>query len=176
MLYIFPLARIGILYLSHPFSDYSREENPRNVCKQESSIVANFLYKQPTSDSNYPTHNKSNTTQPYHKVIKLIHLLESNVSPLEVVFRSLSRVSLTLMSKEPPVPKQRQHYMGEEKHKQTSSRTKDAKTHEYLSTNALIAIKLHLDIRNFFQRSFDRCMGCINHLFHPFMINFTTNI
>ena len=168
------LSRIGILYPSHPFSDYSSEENPKNVGKQKSSVVSNFFYKQPTSESNHSTHNKSNPTQSDHKVIKLIHLLKGNVSPLEVGFRGLNRVSVALMGKEPPVPKQRQHHMGEEKHKQTSTRTKDAKTHEHSSTNALIAIKLHLDLRNFFQRSFDRCIGCISHLFHPFISHFTT--
>lgn len=166
--------QVGIFYFPKQLRNRICDANNSNIRKEKNCVADVIFEKEPATNCQRTRNSKSNPTQLDHEIIKLIHLLKSHFSPLKVGFRSLSRVLVPLMSKEPPVPKQSQHHMGEEEHKQTTTRTKDAKTHERRSTNTPIAIKFYLDLRNFFQRSFDRCIGCISHLFHPFMINFTT--
>lgn len=174
VLLVFCKRWIGIFNFSKQHGNCTGDDNDSKVGKEKGSIVSNFFYKKVARNSHEDAYWKSNATQPDHKNIKLIHFLESHFCPLEVCFRGLSRILVALMGKKPPIPKQSQHHMGQEAHKQTATRTKGTKAHERRNVNASIAIKLHLDLRNLFQRSFGRCIGCISHLFHPFMTHFIT--
>jgi hypothetical protein len=165
---------IGILYFSQQHRNSRRDENNSKVGKEKSSVVTNFFNKKVTSEGHECTHWKSYTAQLDHECIKFIHLLGSHFSPLEIGFRSTQRVFIASIGKEPPVPRQGQHHMGQEEKKEVFCSKKDAETHESRNTNTLITVKLHLDLRNFFQRSFGRVIGYFTHLFHPFMLHFTT--
>jgi hypothetical protein len=167
-------GKIGIFNPSNQYRNSRRDENNSKIGEQKSRVISNFFNKKVTCESHKDAHWNCNAAQLDHECIKCIHLLRSYFSALEVGFRSLSRILIPPKGKEPPVPKRSQHHMGQKEKKQVPCSTKDAETHERRNINASIVIKFHLDLRNFFQRSFDRCIGCISHLFHPFMINFTT--
>jgi hypothetical protein len=167
-------GKIGIFNLSNQYRNSRRDENNSKICEQKSRVISNFFNKKVTCKSHKDAHWNCNAAQLNHECVKPIHLLRSYFSTLKVSFRSLNRVLVSLKGKEPPVPKRSQHYMREKENEKVPCSAKDAETHERRYINASIVIKLHFDLRNFFQRSFGRCIGCISHFCHPFMIYFNT--
>lgn len=174
VLLIFTKWGIRIFNFSKQHRNSRGDDNNSKVCEQKCSVITHIFYKKITREGHENTYWKCYPAQLDHECIKLIHLLGSHFSPLEIGFRSTQRVFIASIGKEPPVPKQGQHHMRQKEKEEVFRSNKDTETHQGRNVNALIAIKLHFDLRNFFQRSFDRCIGCISHLFHPFMINFTT--
>jgi len=165
---------IGIFNFSKQHRNSRGDDNDTKICEQKCSVVTHIFYKKIKREGHENTHWKCYSAQFNHECIKLIHLLGSHLSPLEIGFRSTQRVFIASIGKEPPFPKKGQHHMRQKGKEEVFRSNKDAEAHQGRNVNAFIAIKLHFELRNFFQRSFDRCIGCISHLFHPSMINFTT--
>ena len=164
---------IGILNFPQLFRNHRRTKSPQGIAKPKCNIIIKVWEKQPTHACHYQTQWKSNTTQLDHKGIKFIHLLRCDLGPLEVGVRRLCGVFVALMGKEPPVPKQGRHDEGQDKKKEVARSSKNDKAKQYGANNALIAIKLHLNLRHFCQGRFGGCVYSICHVVHPFLSNFT---